>query len=196
MFNKPGRKVVVSGAVKEAAVKFCSNGKDAKDSKQIGDYVEERRKEEHIKSGGNSLTILPPLSNSTRRRLVDEVAPEKTNQPSQMAPRRLEAYTDLRNHLSNAVVAEVVLAPTLEHPNGIICADMQCGFDGMSIMLGGVKPPAGGVRTCKGTKKDLDSKSLSISRVTNQIGEGKTRCIKMIFTTESSGWFGGDIHCR
>ena len=85
MFNKPGRKVIVSEAVKEAAAKFCSNGKDAKDAKQIGDYVEERRKEEHVKSGGNTFTILPPLSKMTKFRLVDKVAPEKTKQPQIIA---------------------------------------------------------------------------------------------------------------
>ena len=112
LVGKPGRKPVVSEEVKRKVLEFCSNPKDAKDATQIRALIEESRKEEYVREGGNTYTALSKISKSTTIRVLDELLPDKIKHPSQLATRRLEALIDLRNNISNTTVAEAVLHPT------------------------------------------------------------------------------------
>ena len=138
---------------------------------------------------------LPSTSRSTKYRIHSRVCDAVEKNPTTVTSRRIEAYGDILNSVSNAAVGFGGLNISDEHPNGDIDPDYIWCVDATGNGIGKAQDRKGQVRLPSIAKKQLKQQSRSVSRfVSKSAANLKYRCIKSFFCTTASGKLPCSIH--
>ena len=89
---------------------------------------------------------LPPISRSTKYKIHSRVCDDVEKNPSTVTLRRIEAYGDILNSVSNAAVGFGGLNISDEHPNGDIDPDYIWCVDATGNGIGKAQDRKGQVR--------------------------------------------------
>ncbi len=182
-----GRPRVISSYSFETIVekdKINTMSKNSSTRATIRQKIEETRRADLIKCGGNTFTLLEPPSSRTIRRLLQSYY-EKCLKPSITTSRRIEALSDFFNFISNATILKAALQCDSEFPNGRVASEYIYNMDATSQMIGETSDVT--VFVPKGLKKELASRNRSVSREADNNQEGKKRSVKTHYLTNAIG---------